>query len=396
MARHFDLLLLLLLPLARLLLLDAAPNKLVRIALHKDTQQQAGNLTLPVTSYYARAEIGTPPKPFNLLLDVSAREVWVPHYSRLGLIYSRLNYKNGYCKKDSSTSVKEPNEIYKIQYSETELSGKAYRDVLGFVDVLPAGSPPVKFEQRFLAISSASNDKFTKFGSADGVMAFSPWRVSETGSDSIGASMIRSNLTSALTIGLALSSPAADGAELGELSIGGPNPEKYVLNSVRYHSVISQYTWAVGLQRVMVGSSPVEACSRSNNGTRCVAELSTTASDIYGPNQAIGALLNLLGFDEAKINFHQSQVYEIDCIKVASAPSLNFMIDGALYTIPPTSYIKKKVDGLIFKSSTCYVGLLPNWSEDKWTLGTSFLANFYTILDAKNLMNLLVGFGTPR
>ena len=92
-------------------------------------------------------------------------------------------------------------------------------------------------------------------------------------------------------------------------------------------------------------------------------------------------MLNFLGVAEVNDKSPGTTVFEIDCLKVDTAPNLTFVIDEAYYEIPPTVYIKKKADGPLFKSSTCYVALLPNPSAAKWLLGTNFLANFYSIFD---------------
>lgn len=365
--------------LANLAGLEAA--KSVRIALQKGTSMKAGHLGQPATNYFARTEFGTPPKPFNMLIDVNARESWLPQDLTMGWAHTKLNHRDGYRQKDSNTSIKQLDATYLIEYQGCALEGKAYRDVLSFKDVLES-LLPVRFEQRFLAMFSASNDKFRKsFPSADGVLAFSPWPISETGSDMVCVAMNRANLTGGLVIGLELDSDL-DSPQGGELTIGGLDALQ-LTGELRFHRLAAQHSWEVSLQSVVLGANQIDACpgvnSRENS---CTAVLSTTANDIMGPEAAIKPLLALLGVYDTSDSFKSSALYKIDCDQERTAPNLTFVIDGAHYTVPAASYIKKRESGILFfKSTSCYVSLLATTSDHSWTLGTNFLSNYYTVLD---------------
>lgn len=353
---------------------SAAAPKLVRISIGKTTSKQAGDLGQPVTSYYANVDVGTPPKPFKFLLDVNAREIWIPHYMKLGLIYTRLNYKDGYAKKDSTTSLKE-NQEYSIDYDGTVLTGKAYKDQFEFKNVTES-LVKVKYMQRFLAISSANNDGFTRHN-VDGVLALNPFPLSETGSDLVTVGLSRANMTSQLKFSLLLDQDM-DSDRGGELAFGAEDRTKY-LGALRYHQVVPQHRWELNMQSVMLGGSVVSCLEGS-----CTALISTSRNDIYGPTKDVQLILKLLGVIKSEQDYKDNQLYEIDCLKVASSPPLTFIIDGAYYTIHPLSYIRKKVDGLIFKSSTCYVSILGNGSQKNWELGTSFVSNYYAVFDVNS------------
>ena len=360
-----------------------APNdtNLVRVALGKVTTMQAGDLGQPISSYFANIGVGTPPKSFKFLVDINAREIWLPHYMKLGVIFNRLNYKAGYCKKDSSSGAKEV-QTYTIEYRACELSGKAYRDVFEFENVTES-LKSVRFEQRFLAISSASNDRIGRLG-IDGVISLNPWPISETGSDLITVGMSRAGLTSELKFSLLLD-PNPDSSYGGELALGAVDASKFV-GSLRYHKGIGQHQWELNLQSVMLGGNVV-SCLEGN----CSAVLATSHNDIYGPASDVQQVLKLLGFAQVDTEgLKEDRLYEIDCLKVASLPPLTFIIDGAYYVIHPLSYIKKKVDGVVFKSSTCYVSILSNGSKNRWDLGTNFVSNYYTVFDV-NLRQVAFG-----
>lgn len=357
--------------------------KMVRLSLGKSSSMKAGDLGQPLTSYYANVDVGTPPKAYKLLLDVNARETWLPHFLKLGLIYQRLNYMNGYAKKDSTTSIKEDQE-YTIEYEQNQLTGKAYRDYFEFKNV-SGTTDRVRFLQRFLAISSASNDRFTRYAGVDGVMALYQYTISETGSESVVIGMNRAEFASELKFSLLLDANT-DTDQGGELVFGDTDRASFI-GRLKYHPV-SGPNWGLKLQSVMLGSSVV-SCSQAN----CDAIVSTSKNDIYGPPGDVKQILKLLHIIKTEAEFKEDHLYEIDCLQVASTPPLTFIIEGAYYTIHPLSFIKKKVDGLIFKSTTCYLSILSNGSQKTWELGTNFVANFYTVFDVNQRQ---VAFGMRK
>lgn len=365
-------------------------GKTINIKFHKTTSKQGGNLGQPVTSYYTNVNIGTPPKPFRFLLDTDANESWLPHYLKLGIIYSRLNYKNGYCKKDSKTSRKEEKE-FTFEYQKCELTGKPYEDVFEFKDINEStgSNSTVSLRQRFLAVSSASNDKLSSF-EIDGVLSLSPAVSSDSGTQSILLNLNEARLIDELRFGISLNN-IEDSSEGGEITFGGIDQAKYIGN-LRYHPMISIHRkWELDLQNVMLGGDVVSCYNLV-----CKATLSTSVNDFYGPREDVMKIMNLLGLINSPRDFNKSEennLFEIDCLRVVNLPNLSFNIDGLSYIVPPSSYIKKKIDGLIFKSSTCYVTILPSDTISHWILGTNFISSYYTVFD---LNKRQVGFATRR
>lgn len=364
-------------------------NRTIQIKLHKSTSEQGGILGQHVTSYYTNVNIGTPQKPFKLLIDTNANENWLPHYLKLGIIYSRLHYKNGYCKKDSKTGKKEE-KLFTFEYQKCELSGKAYEDIFEFIGVNEGSSyNNVSFRQRFLAISSASNDRFSSL-EIDGVLSLAPAVMSDSGTQSVLLNLRDTKLIDELKFSIALDT-VDEKSEGGEIILGGTDQTKYIGN-ICYHPMISLHKrWELNLQSVMLGG---EVVSCYNLG--CKTTLSTGVNDFYGPREDVLRIMNLLGVvNNQKDNNElvEDKLFEIDCLKVINLPNLSFNIDGKPYVVSPSSYIKKKVDGLIFKSSTCYVAILPSDSINHWILGSNFMSNFYTIFD---LNQRQIGFATRK
>jgi len=361
----------------------ASAKSPIVVSLLKTTQSNGGALDQPITSYYLNANIGIPPKRFRLLLDVNSREIWVPHYSKMGLVFNRLNYKNGYRGKDSKTSYKEEDQKYTIESDGCALTGKAYRDIFEFNDLIHSSLVP-KFQQRFLAMSSASNGKFGDRGNVDGVITLNPWPISVTGSDLMSVNLVRSGAIDELKFGLSLEDDQSLESEAkygGELTLGGISPTSfhaYSLESLRYHKVVSRYAWELPLDNVLLGAISV---SGTSNLTGVV---STSHNEIYGPRKDVEQILILLGFGDeiGKDGFKTNKVYEIDCGKASTLPPIHMVIEGSYYTMKASSFIRKKTSGVIFKSEGCYVAILVNEASDnQWILGTNFLTNVYSVFD---------------
>lgn len=356
-----------------------ANNKMIRVALHKGTTMKAGIHGQPVTSYYARVDIGTPPKTFNLSIDIGARETWLPHYSMLGgILFNRLHYRRGYSKKSSSTSVKK-NSVFTFEHMQCELEAKPYEDLFEFKDVIESLSRPI-VRQRFLSVSSASSDRFADLPS-DGIVAFNGQPESAAGTRLLILNLLQAKLIDSPIFSLWLdANPESN--EGGELTIGGLNPTRYMGVMIRHPVVTGNGgdRWAVGLKEVLLGETVV-SCYRKN----CSATLATGVNDLFGPREDVLRIMEALRSIGGGIRIERSSnnedLYEIDCLQVVNLPPLRFVINDVPYQIQPVDYLRKKVDGVLFKSATCYVAILPNDSSKSWILGSNFLSNFYTVYD---------------
>lgn len=365
-----------------------ASAKTINVGLTKTTVMEAGPVGQPVTAYQLNLDIGTPGKQFSMLLDVNGKETWVPHNLALGgIIYHRLHYSKGYSKKASSSSVKEDKE-FTINCLGCQLTGKPYEDTVRLVNASSdsgLSNSKLKVRQRFLAISSASNGLLSAYPN-DGVLSLNPAFISDIGSRSFLANLQNQQLIDDLKFSLLLNSNLED-SDGGELTFGGLNPARYFGN-IYYHNLANNYErWETNLQNVMLGGQVV-SCHQKG----CTAVLSTGVNEIYGPPEDILRIMNLLNVGKAAKNVkldnstnngetNQLDLYEIECLRVADLPIITIHIDGMAYTIPPAMYIKKKVDGMIFKTSTCYVTIFSNKTPNQWILGTNFLANYYTVFD---------------
>jgi len=364
-----------------------AVARLIRVPLLRGTTQSAGQLGQPVISYYAPVSIGTPPKVFNVEFDVDFNELFVPHYE-WNPFKTNLHYGKGFQCKVSSSCVKDKNSLT-IEYQHCKLSGKLYEDVITFnnaygnllgpnVNV----SVPVSMRQSFLAAADASDARFKDLP-IDGVFGLGPLAKSSTKITNLLVNLHENKLIDNLQFSFWFN-PVLDSIQGGELVLGGIDTQRYQGKIYWHHLSAVSGQWTLGLQYVSLGNQVVGCYGHS-----CQAMLSTGLTDLYGPRDDVMKIYALLNSSRQK-----SGLELIDCRRISSLPIITFTIDGIPYPLLPTNYIRKTVDGAIFKSETCYVAILPSDSHrNEWILGTNFLGTYYSMFD---MTYRQVGFATLK
>lgn len=359
-----------------------------KLPLIRSIVQKAGHLGQPVVNYYAPVSIGTPKKTFNIQFDVDFNELFVPHYEFFG---SKLHHKKGFQCKESKSCTKTDRKV-KIEYQQCELKGKPYQDLISFDTAQPYLRH--SFEQKFLAISDASNSQFRHL-EVDGFFGLSPSRQSTSGSGS--ESLLYSLRQAALIENMQFSfwfNPVHDANQGGELTFGGVDPNRYT-GQIYWHqlepSILEpmQDRWALNLQAVSLGAETITlGYNPFQYNYRAI--LSTGVSEIYGPANDVYRIYALLNVN---MSGHSEFVPMIDCQRIHQLPILQFTIDGLSYPVLSTNYVRKIDVGR--KSESCYIAILPSreYNRYQWVLGTNFLSAYYSIFD---MVNRQVGFATLR
>lgn len=378
--------------------------KTLKIPLTRSTVQQAGELKQPVINYYTTVAIGTPEKQFKIQFDVNLNELFVPHYE-WSPFKRNLHYGSGYQCKVSNSCVKTDRSV-STTYQDCKLTGKPYEDFIRFEsaqvaapDPTPSyssGSKPTrnatlpaqKFRQNFLAISDASDARFKDL-EVDGYFGLSPVQQSPNSILSLLLNLHKSQLIENFQFSFWFN-PVLDNSQGGELVLGGVDPTRYA-GQIYWHTLnpVPHDQWTLNLQFVTLGQQTISTdCGPTS---KCQVVVSTGVSDIYGPRDDVNKLYSLLNIIQPASN----SLPLIDCRRISQLPIINFMIDGIAYSLLPSNYIRRTVDGTYFKSETCYVAVLPadTFHPRQWILGTNFLGAYYSVFD----MNLRqVGFASLR
>lgn len=371
--------------------------RLLRVPLTRETTPGAGQLGEPVMSYYTTVGVGTPSKPFKLQFDVGFSGTFLPHYE-WSPFKVNLHYGIGYRCKDSSSCSK-VDRNYELDYQHCRLTGKLYDDVW-----LLAGQPAathnassastrgqraVQLRQNFIAASDATDGRFKPLP-VDGFVGLSATSQGPS-TRNLLTSLVNANLLDNLQFSLWFN-PVLDSAQGGELVLGGQDPMRYS-GQLYFHSLAGPAggdQWALNLQHVGVGQLLV-----SCNNMRCQAVISSGVNAIYGPSSEVKKIYDLLNTSTDGGGGQPNRLQLLDCRRIQSLPTLSFTIDGIVYALLPSNYVRRTRDGSLFKRETCYVNIMaadgpvPN----QWVLGTSFLEAYYSFYD---LTHRQVAFGTAR
>lgn len=369
-----------------------AAVRTVKVALIGATTRDAGALGQPVTTYHAPVRIGTPGKVFDIQFDVGFNEHFVPHY-KPNPFKINLHYDKGYQCNDSSSCVENPNEL-SIDYQHCKLTGKSYQDIFTLENgeritlgptngsLASSSAKPVSTRQTFFAITEASDARFRKLP-VDGFFGLGPMAHSGSGAVNILSRLKEDNHIDNAQFSMRFNSDHA-----GELIFGGADESSYQGEiSWHYQKILTavQKQWSLNLHYVSLGNQIV-SCS----GQQCQALLSSTINEFYGPLVDVQKIYSMLS------TTHQASGLElIDCRRIPDLPNLTFTVGEVPYSLPPSSYIRKTTDGIMFGNETCYVAILPTDSANskQWVLGTNFLSAYYSIFD---IASLRIGFASLR
>lgn len=366
-----------------------ASARLIRVPLQRATSQSAGQYGQPVVNYFSTVQVGTPPISFQIQFDLALQNHFVPHYS-WNPFSTNLHYGRGFQCKSSSTCKKDERSV-SVEYQNCQLTGKRYEDQMTLVGVLQANlSAPasIHWRQNFLAISSASDARFSPLP-VDGYFGLAPAPHSGASLKNLLVSLHEAKQIDNLQFSLWFN-PVLDSPQGGELVLGGLDPTRYQGQIYWHHLAPLSYDhWLLNLQYVALGNQYVSCAGPAATG--CQVRFSSGLSDIYGPREDVMRIYNLLNTS------HQASGLQlIDCRRIAQLPTLTFAIDGIPYALLPSNYIRKTLDGKIFKKETCYVAILPAAGGEgarEWLLGSNFLGAYYSIYD---ITYRQVGFAALR
>lgn len=148
---------------------------------------------------------------------------------------------------------------------------------------------------------------------------------------------------------------------------GGSDPTRYE-GELAWAPLVSAGYWTVGLQGVQVGGQDI--------GTKTHATvIDSGTSLLVGPGKDVRELAKRLGATPAK---DVDKFFEVDCASVGRLPALQFVIQGAVYTIQARDYV-------IQDGEQCLLAVqADDQANPQWILGDVFLRSYYCVFDYKN------------
>jgi len=291
--------------------------------LREELLQEQGENETPLknfgnTVFYAQIEIGTPPKPFKVVLDTGSFILWVPDAVCQS---SACRVHNKFRVKDSSTGkvlgekkvdgkVEVPAGI--IQYGTGAMEGVMVSDTVKFAGIsVPKAGMMVATQLARMPFLVSPFDGILGLGRQEqshfGVNFNFMKQAQATGK-------IKKNIVSFyLTL-----KPAAAGGQDGTIVFGGTDP-KFYDGQIRWHPVVEAGPpmWTIELTSLSVGNGQ-NLCPNT-----CVGIIDTGTSLLVTSEQIALAV-------------NEGLKVQTDCTGLESAPTVDFVFGGSdhKYTLP--------------------------------------------------------------
>ncbi|KAF9695587.1 hypothetical protein EKO04_006296 [Ascochyta lentis] len=318
------------------------------------------------SQYFSEISLGTPPQKFEVLLDTSSSNLWVP--SKRCLSIACLVH-NTYDSSSSSTYKENRTEI-KLRDISDDVSG-APREVLGFIsnDVFQIGDLTVE-GQDFAEATSAPGvaSALTK---SDGILGLGRASISINSVVPPFYNMLEQGLLDEPVFAFYLGDTNA--REESEVTFGGIDESRYTGKLTNLPLRRKEY-WEVDLDAILFGKKTFEMDNTGvilDTGTPFIVLPSRIAEDM---NNEIDAKRGL------------NNQYIVDCNKRDSLPDLTFTLTGYNFTIGAYDYILQADNNIL--QGFCISSFLgvdfPEPLGPLAILGDAFLRRWYSVYDVGN------------
>ncbi|KAL6419926.1 hypothetical protein ACFW04_011052 [Cataglyphis niger] len=343
---------------AALFVLINGQTKIQRIKLHKmDSIRKA--MKRDDVYYWGNITIGSPPQHFSVIFDTGSSNLWVPS-SKCSSSNTACKLHHKYNSAKSSTYISNGTP-FAIQYGTGSLSGFLSTDVVNV-----AGLQIQK--QTFAEAVEEPGITFV-YAQFDGILGMGYDTISEDGVTPPFYNMVQQGLVEKPIFSFYLNRD--DSSEVGELLLGGVDPNHYV-GKLNYVPVTRKGYWQFTMDGMTIGNAVVTS--------RCQAIADTGTSLIIGPSDAIEIIYQNIGADSNGF---------VDCNLLDQLPSVDIILNSVTYTLTPHDYVLvEEDDGYM----TCMSGFSSSNSA-LWILGDVFLRPYYSVYD---LGNDQVGFARSK
>jgi hypothetical protein len=276
--------------------------------------------------YYGAIQMGTPPQELRVVYDTGSSNLWVNN-QKPGILSSHKYYDHS----KSSTYVAN-GTVFNIQYGSGPVSGVYSQDTASIGGIaIP--------EYTFAEVDNVKGlGPAYSVGHFDGICGMGWDGISVDGVETPLRALVNSGKLDEPVFAFYLGSGGAD----GELTIGGVNPARYTgdFTYVPVKDIIPGTTgyWEIALDDVTVNGASVSSVKKGivDSGT----------SLMVVPTNEIKALAETVGAKQLSIIPPLNREYTIDCD--ASAPDIDFQIDGKTYSLTKEDYSLVDEDQCLF------------------------------------------------
>ncbi|CAG9326837.1 unnamed protein product [Blepharisma stoltei] len=308
---------------------------------------------LPITNYmdaqyYGSIALGTPPQPFTVVFDSGSSNLWVPSAKCTSLA---CYVHNTYNSAASSTYVANGKAI-SIQYGSGACSGFISQDTLSWAGLT--------VKSVFFGEMTSLQGSTWVSSKPDGILGMAWPAISEDGLEPAFMYLAQQNLVSSNSFAFYLTKTAGQSGSV--LTLGGYN-SALTKGDWNYIPLYKQEWWLIQMGSISVGGKTI-----SGSGFKAI--LDTGTSLLVGSPSIVNQILALI-----------PSVAQ-DCSNLAKLPTVNIVLGGVTYAMPPSAYVWQIPNG---SANQCING----WQADDLgselantvILGDLFIRTYYTLFD---------------
>jgi cathepsin D len=322
-----------------------------------------------LAQFYGEISIGTPAQKFKVVFDTGSSNLWVPS-KKCSLLQIACKLHEKYDSSKSSTYVANGTK-FAIQYGSGSCSGELSQDTVSVGDLTVP-------QQTFAEITKEPGVAFVA-GKFDGILGLAFDSISVDHVTPFWYNLLQSGEVSDAVFAFWLTKdPNAQVG--GEITFGGVDENRYE-GDITYVPLTQETYWAFNMDDLKVDGKSIGVCKD------CMTIADTGTSLIAGPKAAIKEINDKIGATTGATG--QATV---DCSKLSSMPSVDFVLKGRSFTLTAEQYVLQVSAGSKTQCLSGFMGIdIPG--RELWILGDVFIGAYYTVFDYGNQQ---VGFATAK
>jgi len=315
--------------------------------------------------YYGPVSIGTPEQQFTVCFDTGSSNLWVP--SKKCPITNVACHIHKRYDATASHSYVANGTSFAIQYGSGSLTGFLSQDVTTL------GGLAVKGQ----VFAEAMNEPGVSFVAAkfDGILGLAFVRIAVDGVVPVFDNMIAQKLVSSPVFAFYLSRDPDSGADGGEMSLGGSDPNRYE-GEFTYVPLSNETYYEIHYDDLLINDKSMSFCPAS--GCRAIADTGTSL--LAGPKDAISKINSAIG----AITLPNGEA-TISCSLIPKLPVISFVIAGKKFDLTGKQYVLQITSQNKTECISGFMGIaLPPSIGPLWILGDVFIGPYYTEFDVGN------------
>lgn len=298
-------------------------------------------------SYFIEAQFGSDQSPMYMLIDTGASTTWVMGSDCTS---KACNMHNTF-KADSSKTLKDQAKPFAVEYGSGSVSGSLVTDTVKIAGLSVAMD---------FGLTNVTSDEFTQFP-FEGILGLS---IGNGGPQNFLVALKNAKLVDSNVFAVSLSR-GADGTNDGEITFGGPNPDKFT-GDISYAPVDPKHhgSWAITMDDASVNGKPVGVKDK-------LAYIDTGTTYAFAPAADVKKLYEAIPGAKAD---EEGVTWTLPCDTKAS---LALSFGGETFPVSAKDFMSgpdkdKRCIGNIYGLEVV---------KGAWLLGDLFLKNVYTVFD---------------